>query len=110
MDRELLMKIIEDYQVISDVVNKRLAELKTMLLGKAEVGSPHNIRDEIEKQRAEVASQIDKVRADVMAQARKAVANTTVGAGNMSQSMPNMPDMPKMPNIPADIPYKKVIK
>lgn len=94
MDKDLLNEIIEELEMVSKIINKRLSQLYT-LAGKSDNNTNGNqIKNAIEKQRQEIISQVEEMRKRAMSQATANIRNANVGGVGFN--------IPRLPTIPAN--------
>ena len=73
MDKELIKEMIREYENMSDIINKRLSILKSMLGTDIYIASgtpPGNIQKEIEKKRQEIMAEIQKIKTNAQEQVK----------------------------------------
>ena len=108
--KNLVQKMINDYETILSLVSQKLNELKQFaqnnnfqienkpVLTQNYSATTNPLMEQMENQRKQMMAEMEKIRNDAQAQAQKAMADAQASMKNKDMGMPNMGGM-GMPNM-----------
>ena len=111
--KDLVQKMINDYETILSLVSQKLNELKQFaqnnnfqienkpVLIQNYSAATNPLMEQMENQRKQMMAEMEKIRNDAQAQAQKAMADAQASMKNKDMGVPNMGNMgmPNMPNM-----------